>query len=56
MQVRGSDIARMLSNRGTQAANSQDIPWRFAPGGDDRYDKDSNPNGVISFGMAENVC
>ncbi|CZR57004.1 related to 1-aminocyclopropane-1-carboxylate synthase [Phialocephala subalpina] len=44
----------MLSNRGVEAAKSQDIPWRFAPGGNDRYDKDSNPNGVIAFGMAEN--
>ncbi|KUJ21837.1 PLP-dependent transferase [Mollisia scopiformis] len=44
----------MLSNRGTKYAQSQDIPWGFAPGGSDRYDKVSNPNGVISFSMAEN--
>jgi len=46
---------KMLSNRGFKNAKSQDIPWRFAPGGDNRYDKESNSNGVISFGMAENV-
>ena len=45
----------MLSIRGQQSVASQDIPWRFAPGGDNVYDKVSNPAGVVSFGLAENV-
>jgi 1-aminocyclopropane-1-carboxylate synthase len=45
----------MLSQRGAKAAESQDIPWRFAPGGENRYDRISNPSGVISLGTAENV-
>ena len=45
----------MLSKRGIESAASQDIPWRFAPGGSNRYDPVSNPNGVISFATAENV-
>jgi hypothetical protein len=45
----------MLSKRGIGHANSQDIPWRFAPGGDNRYDKITNPEGVVPFGTAENV-
>jgi len=45
----------MLSRRGAKIAASQDIPWRFAPGGNNRYDKITNPSGVISFGTAENV-
>ncbi|KAG4443653.1 hypothetical protein IFR05_000839 [Cadophora sp. M221] len=44
----------MLSRRGRKSAASQDIPWRFAPGGNNRYDKFTNPSGVISFGTAEN--
>ncbi|KAH7420243.1 putative aspartate aminotransferase [Cadophora sp. MPI-SDFR-AT-0126] len=44
----------MLSQRGIKSAASQDIPWRFAPGGNNRYDKITNPSGVISFGTAEN--
>ncbi|KAH7350546.1 putative aspartate aminotransferase [Rhexocercosporidium sp. MPI-PUGE-AT-0058] len=44
----------MLSRRGTKSVASQDIPWRFAPGGNNRYDKITNPSGVISFGTAEN--
>ncbi|RDW92606.1 hypothetical protein BP5796_02000 [Coleophoma crateriformis] len=44
----------MLSNRGQKSAASQDIPWRFAPGGNNVYDKISNPTGVISLGTAEN--
>lgn len=45
----------MLSNRGARLAASQDIPWRFPPGSDNRYDKVSNPSGVIQFTTAENV-
>ncbi|KAL2071895.1 hypothetical protein VTL71DRAFT_13130 [Oculimacula yallundae] len=44
----------MLSRRGIRSAASQDIPWRFAPGGNDRYDATTNPTGMISFGTAEN--
>ncbi|KAH8705578.1 pyridoxal phosphate-dependent transferase [Talaromyces proteolyticus] len=45
----------MLSQRGLKSATSQDIPWRFAPGGNNRYDSVTNPSGVISFATAENV-
>lgn len=45
----------MLSRRGQQNAKSQGIPWRFAPGGGNRYEVDKNPSGVISFATAENV-
>tara|TARA_R110002060_G_scaffold3177_8_gene5016 strand:- start:418 stop:588 length:171 start_codon:yes stop_codon:yes gene_type:complete len=45
----------MLSRRGAKSAASQDIPWRFAPGGNNRYDKITKPSGVVSFGTAENV-
>lgn len=46
----------MLSSRGAKNAASQDFPWRFAPGGNNRYDAATNPEGVISFATAENVC
>jgi len=45
----------MLSRRGQRSAESQDIPWRFAPGGGNRYDAHKNPDGVISLALAENV-
>lgn len=45
----------MLSQRGLKSATSQDIPWRFAPGGNNRYDPVRNPGGVVPFGTAENV-
>lgn len=44
----------MLSKRGTKSAESETIPWRFAPGGSNRYDKTTNPTGIIPFGSAEN--
>ncbi|OAA55005.1 Pyridoxal phosphate-dependent transferase, major domain protein [Niveomyces insectorum RCEF 264] len=44
----------MLSSRGAKSAASIDIPWRFAPGGNNPYDAVSNPTGVISFATAEN--
>ncbi|PMD40867.1 putative aspartate aminotransferase [Hyaloscypha variabilis F] len=44
----------MLSTRGQKSAASQDIRWRFAPGGNNRYDKVTNPRGVVPFGTAEN--
>ncbi|KJR85084.1 aspartate aminotransferase [Sporothrix schenckii 1099-18] len=46
----------MLSLRGAASAKTQDIPWRFAPGGNNRYDAVTNPGGVISFATAENAC
>ncbi|CRG88865.1 hypothetical protein PISL3812_05900 [Talaromyces islandicus] len=45
----------MLSQRGLRSAASQDIPWRFAPGGNNRYDPVTNPSGVVPFGTAENA-
>ncbi|KAK5055952.1 hypothetical protein LTR84_012502 [Exophiala bonariae] len=44
----------MLSQRGQKSAARQDVPWRFAPGGGNRYDPHKNPAGVISFALAEN--
>ena len=44
-----------LSSRGAASAASLDLPWRFAPGSRNPYDADSNPAGVVSFAMAENV-
>ncbi|KAL4791210.1 pyridoxal phosphate-dependent transferase [Aspergillus venezuelensis] len=41
----------MLSSRGARNAATYDIPWRYAVA--PTYNKDTNPNGVISFGLAE---
>ncbi|KAL4910726.1 hypothetical protein BDW74DRAFT_141733 [Aspergillus multicolor] len=41
----------MLSSRGQKNAESFDIPWRFAVA--PTYDKETNPDGIICFGMAE---
>ncbi|OJJ82813.1 uncharacterized protein ASPGLDRAFT_59217 [Aspergillus glaucus CBS 516.65] len=41
----------MLSSRGTSRAEMLDIPWRYAA--PHTYDKETNPTGTISFGMAE---
>ncbi|KAL4933944.1 pyridoxal phosphate-dependent transferase [Aspergillus undulatus] len=41
----------MLSFRGKKNASSFDIPWRYAVS--PTYRKITNPNGIISFGMAE---
>lgn len=43
----------MLSTRGQANADQLEIPWRFARG--TTYDPDTNPNGLISFGTAENA-
>ncbi|KAF2667800.1 putative aspartate aminotransferase [Microthyrium microscopicum] len=43
-----------LSQRGAKSAALQHVPWRFAPGGNNRYDKDKNPTGVVAFATAEN--
>ncbi|KAL4892653.1 aspartate aminotransferase [Aspergillus ambiguus] len=41
----------MLSSRGKQNAETFNIPWRYAH--PHTYDKETNPKGVISFGLAE---
>ncbi|KAL4811159.1 pyridoxal phosphate-dependent transferase [Aspergillus unguis] len=41
----------MLSSRGKRNADSFDIPWRFAIS--TTYNKETNPDGIIGFGMAE---
>ncbi|KAL5000447.1 pyridoxal phosphate-dependent transferase [Aspergillus recurvatus] len=41
----------MLASRGKKSADSFDIPWRFAVA--PTYDKETNPDGIICFGMAE---
>ncbi|KAL3479483.1 pyridoxal phosphate-dependent transferase [Aspergillus californicus] len=43
----------MLSSRGKKNADSFDIPWRFAVAS--TYNKETNPDGLIGFGMAEHV-
>ncbi|KAJ5086906.1 hypothetical protein NUU61_008213 [Penicillium alfredii] len=42
----------MLSSRGLQNVQELDLPWRFSP--TQSYDAETNPTGLISFGMAEN--
>ncbi|KAL4944852.1 hypothetical protein BDV06DRAFT_209959 [Aspergillus oleicola] len=41
----------MLSSRGQKKAATYDIPWRYAV--TPTYNKETNPNGTISFGLAE---
>ncbi|KAJ5570570.1 uncharacterized protein N7459_010000 [Penicillium hispanicum] len=43
----------MLSSRGFRNVQELGRPWRFTPTPD--YDPESNPTGLISFGMAENI-
>ncbi|KAL1964034.1 hypothetical protein VTN77DRAFT_7580 [Rasamsonia byssochlamydoides] len=43
----------MLSSRGTRCAGMLDIPWRYALR--QTYNKDTNPDGLISFATAENI-
>ncbi|KAJ5679730.1 hypothetical protein N7462_007974, partial [Penicillium macrosclerotiorum] len=42
----------MLSSRGLKNVQELGQPWRFSPTPD--YDPETNPSGLISFGMAEN--
>ncbi|KAJ5088830.1 hypothetical protein N7456_012446 [Penicillium angulare] len=42
----------MLSSRGLKNVKELERPWRFTPAA--AYDPDTNPTGLISFGMAEN--
>lgn len=44
----------MLSSRALKNIEQLGRPWRFAPTPD--YDPDTNPKGLISFGLAENAC
>jgi len=44
---------RMLSSRALNNVQQLDLPFRFSPTPD--YDPQTNPQGLISFGMAENV-
>jgi hypothetical protein len=44
----------MLSSRGTKNVGLFDIPWRYSKL--QTYDKETNPDGLISFALAENVC
>ncbi|KAL3461359.1 pyridoxal phosphate-dependent transferase [Aspergillus heterothallicus] len=41
----------MLSSRGQKNADTFDIPWRYATA--PTYNRETNPEGVICFGMAE---
>ncbi|KAH8725434.1 putative aspartate aminotransferase [Phaeosphaeriaceae sp. PMI808] len=43
----------MLSSRGQENADQLNIPWRFAQA--TKYDPVNNPEGIISFGTAENA-
>ncbi|KAN0083639.1 Pyridoxal phosphate-dependent transferase [Elaphomyces granulatus] len=43
----------MLSSRGTKNVGLFDIPWRYSKL--QTYDKETNPDGLISFALAENV-
>ncbi|GJN69272.1 hypothetical protein PLICBS_003320 [Purpureocillium lilacinum] len=42
-----------LSKRSAASIAKQKLPWRFAP--QQTYDPDTNPDGLISFGTAENA-
>lgn len=42
-----------LSKRSAASLEKQSLPWRFAPS--QTYDAETNPEGLISFGTAENV-
>ncbi|CAJ2500694.1 Uu.00g035470.m01.CDS01 [Anthostomella pinea] len=44
--------SHVLSKRASQTIRDLDTPWRFAPAA--TYDPDTNPDGLISFGLAEN--
>ncbi|MCJ1402621.1 hypothetical protein MMC11_005841 [Xylographa trunciseda] len=45
----------MLSRRGQINVEALDLPWRFAPGTSNAYDKVLNVSGTISFSSAENI-
>lgn len=46
-----------LSTRGSRIAASLTIPGRYPPKEvSNKYDKDHNPDGIISLATAENVC
>lgn len=43
----------MLSSRGMKNVEELAVPWRFSL--TQTYDREANPEGLISLGMAENV-
>ncbi|RKF56150.1 1-aminocyclopropane-1-carboxylate synthase-like protein 1 [Erysiphe neolycopersici] len=43
-----------LSQRGVENQNQLSVPWRFAPNHSERYNRETNINGIISFSTAEN--
>jgi hypothetical protein len=47
------EMAVSLSQRASEAIRGLDLPWRYALRA--TYDPDHNPNGLISFSLAENV-
>lgn len=48
-----SCLSPLLSRRSAATVAKQRLPWRFAPA--QTYDAAANPDGLISFGLAENV-
>jgi hypothetical protein len=44
----------MLSYRGHRNVEGLSVPWRFSH--TQTYDQETDPTGLISFGLAENVC
>jgi hypothetical protein len=52
--TRQSLALNMLSSRAIKNIEQLNRPWRFTPTPD--YDSETNPKGLISLGLAENVC
>lgn len=51
--MESSSHSPYLSKRSAATIAKQYLPWRFAPA--QTYDAKTNPDGLISFGLAENV-
>lgn len=47
-------MATRTSARAQATADFLGVPWKFAA--KQTYDKETNPNGLISLALAENVC
>ncbi|EEP75352.1 predicted protein [Uncinocarpus reesii 1704] len=45
----------MVSRRAAKITSMVSEPWRFPPSESALYDREKNPNGIISFGTAENI-
>ncbi|POS84153.1 hypothetical protein EPUL_004918, partial [Erysiphe pulchra] len=43
-----------LSQRGVENQNELSIPWRYPPTHSERYNRETNPNGILSFSTSEN--